>query len=230
MTDMSSPDAANQRSAETQISKLPKRNLLWLTLHLIVYLPIRIWFGPRVIGRENIDNTSGGILLVNHQSFLDPALVGVRLMRAISFLARDSLFKVPVLGWICRHTYVIPISRTAFRGGSIRSALQRLNEGFLIAMFPEGTRSSGAPAVFRPGFLSLARRADVPIYPVAVVGADRALPKGAWLLRPARITVVYGEPLTPQEIEQIRSESDDKKSAAFVRDKVAALYESVAGS
>lgn len=203
-----------------------RRNFVWLMLHTILYLPFRVWFRIKIVGKEHLDPNQGGILLVNHQSFLDPLFVAVRLTRPVSYLARDSLFRIPFIGWVCRNTYVIPISRTAFRGGSVRTAMDRLNRGFLVGIYPEGTRSSGAPKDFRPGFLSLVRRTDVPVYPVAINGADRAMPRGAWFIRPAKVTVVYGKPLTPEESEQLRGASGDKQLAAMIRDKVAALYDS----
>lgn len=203
------------------------RNLVWLMLHCLLYLPLRVWCRTRVVGRENLSSDHGGILLINHQSYLDPLFVAVRLTRAVSYLARDSLFKIPFIGWVCRNTYVIPISRTAFRGGSIRAALDRLQQGFLVSIYPEGTRSLGAPKTFRPGFLSLVRRADVPVYPVAIVGADKVMPKGAWFIRPAKVTVVYGKPLSDEDLEKLRSGLDDKALAAFIQQKVTDLYSSI---
>lgn len=207
-----------------------RRNFAWLMIHFLVYLPMRLWCRTHVIGRENLDSSRGGLLLVNHQSYLDPLFVSVRLTRPVSFLARDSLFRVPFIGWVLRNTFVIPISRTAFRGGSIREALNRLDSGFLVGIYPEGTRSVGSPKEFRPGFLSLARRTDVPIYPVAIVGADKVMPKGAWFIRPGRVTIVYGERLTDEEAEQLRNSPDDRATAAQMRDRVQKLYESVAGA
>lgn len=203
-----------------------RRNFLWLLLHVVLYLPFRFWCRTEAIGRENLDAERGGILLINHQSYLDPLFVAVRLTRAVSYLARDSLFKVPFIGWVCRNTYVIPISRTAFRGGSVRAALERLEAGFLVCMFPEGTRSSGPPGVFRPGFLSLVRRASVPVYPVAIVGSDRVMPKGAWFIRPAKVKVVYGKPLTDEEVQQLINGTDDRQLAEMIREKVTNLYNS----
>ena len=140
---------------------------------------------------------------MNHQSFLDPLFVGVRLTRPLAYLARDSLFRIPFIGWVCRLTHVIPISRTAFRASSIRTAMDRLKQGFLVGIYPEGTRSSGAPKEFRPGFLALVRRAEVPVYPVAVVGADRAMPRNAWFIRPVKVTVVYGKALTAEQHQRL---------------------------
>lgn len=199
-----------------------QRNWLWRLLQPPVWLLARTWLRVSMYGQEHLDRTRGGLMLINHQSFLDPVLVAVLLDRPISFLARDSLFKVPVLGWILRKTYVIPISRESVRGNSIRTAIERLEEGFLVGIFPEGTRSSGTDVrKFRPGFLALARRTSQPIYPVAIAGADQALPRGAWFVRPGRIQVVYGEPLTSSERERILNDSDDAGLAELARLKVA---------
>lgn len=218
-----SPKQENQRGARH------RRNLVWLLVHCIVYLPLRLWCRTHVVGRENLDAEQGGILLINHQSYIDPLFVAVRLNRPVSYLARDSLFKVPFIGWILRNTYVIPISRTAFRGGSIRTAMERFEQNHLVGIYPEGTRSVGPPKDFRGGFLSLVRRSDVPVYPVAIVGADKVMPKGAFFIRPGKVTVVYGEPLPEDDLEQLRNSSDDKAMTHMVRERVLTLYESVAG-
>ena len=117
MTDSSESQSPPEQPA------IPRRNWVWLFIHSMVYLPMRFWCRTRVVGYENVAADRGGVFIVNHQSFLDPLFVAVRLTRSVSYLARDSLFKVPFIGWIVRNTYVIPISRTAFRGGSIRTAL-----------------------------------------------------------------------------------------------------------
>ena len=195
-------------------------NLLWRTLHWPCWAICRTWLRVNCSGLENIDNTRGGLLLVNHQSFLDPLLAALWLTRPVSYLARDSLFKLPVLGWLLRRTYVIPISREAARGGSIRLALERLEQGYLIGIFPEGTRSAGTEVrVFRPGFLAMVRRTNQPVYPVGIVGSDHVMPRGAWLIRPGKIQVVYGAPLTPEEMAGLQS-GDDAAFCELARQRV----------
>ncbi len=195
-------------------------NLLWRTLHWPCWLLCRIWLRVNCSGLENIDHTRGGLLLVNHQSFLDPLLAAESLTRPVSYLARDSLFKLPVLGWLLRHTYVIPISREAARGGSIRLAVERLERGFLIGIFPEGTRSSGTEVrAFRPGFLAMVRRTNQPVYPVGIFGSGRAMPRGAWFIRPGQIRIVYGTPFTPEELARLQS-GDDAAFCELARQRV----------
>lgn len=197
-------------------------NRLWRMLHWPGWLFFRLWLRVRCSGIENIDNSQGGLLLINHQSFLDPMLAAVLLTRPVSYLARDSLFRVPVLGWLLRRTYVIPISREAARGGSIRLAVECLEQGFLVGVFPEGTRSSGPDVrTFRPGFLAIVRRTKQPVYPVGIYGSARAMPRGAWFVRPGRAFVVYGPRLTQEELEQLHS-GDDAAFCELARQRVAA--------
>ena len=203
------------------ISKPPQANLLWRLIRVPFWLFCKTWVRLRVVGREHIDSTRGGLFLVNHQSFLDPLFVAVFLGRPVSYLARDNLFRVPVIGWILRNTHVIPISREAARGGSIRIALERLESGFLVGIFPEGTRTSdGKVGDFRPGFLALARRTQQPIYPVGIVGADRVMSRNSKWIRPGRVDVVIGAPFTPDELRQLHESEDDKALCLMARNKV----------
>lgn len=195
-----------------------------MIIHITLYPVFRLWIRTRTLHAERLQTQQGGILLINHQSYLDPLLVAVRLTRPVAYLARDTLFRIPLIGFVLRNCFVIAISRTAFRGSSVRSAIQRLNEGFLIALFPEGTRTTGPPQTFRPGFLAIARRSESPIYPVAVVGADRVMPKGAWFPRPRSVTVVYGKPLTREDRLRL-NELDDRAAAAMIEARVNDLYE-----
>ena len=198
------------RMSESVSTSVLTPHLLWRMLHWPVWALCRMWLRLSGSGLENLDHTKGGLLLINHQSFLDPLLAAVLLTRPVSYLARDSLFKVPVLGWLLRNTYVMPISREAARGGSIRVAVERMEQGYLVAVFPEGTRSSGAEVkTFRPGFLAMVRRTNQPVYPVGISGSDQAMPKGAWFIRPKRIHIVYGEPFTKEELARLETGDDD---------------------
>ena len=167
--------------------------------------------------------TGGGLVLVNHQSFLDPMLVGLPLKRPISYLARDSLFRVPVIGRILRKTYVVPINRDSASTASIRSCLQRMDNGFLVGVFPEGTRSTDSSVGdFKPGFISLIRRAKVPVYPVGIAGAHDAMPRGGINFWPQRVRVVFGEPLSAEELARLTVKGREDELVAFAREAVVA--------
>jgi len=213
-----------EQPADNQIapagSAYLRRNLVWRTLHVILAPFFAFWVRTHAWGIENIDDTQGGLLLLNHQSYLDPLVAAYPLRRPISYLARDGLFKVPMIGWILRKSYVQSISQTAFRASGIRTAVDRMHQGFLVGIFPEGSRSCGAVKTFHRGFLALVRRTDVPIYPVGIVNADHCMPRGAFFIRPGRIDIVFGKPLTAEECEQLRSGNDDSALTEMMRRRV----------
>lgn len=152
------------------------------------------------------------LVVANHESFLDPLLVGLPFERPISYLARHNLFAVPVIGLMLRNTYVIPINRDAASTASIRAATRLMRHGFLVGLFPEGTRSSdGRLGELKPGFIALLRQARVPIIPVGVAGSREVLPRGAKFPRRGRVRIVFGSPLPWSEIEPLtkRGREDD---------------------
>lgn len=194
---------------------------LWRILRVPFWIFCHLWLRLKVFGRSHVDRRRGGLFLINHQSYLDPLVVAVFLGRPVSYVARDNLFKIPVVGWILRQSYVIPISRESARGGAFRSALENLEAGYLVGIFPEGTRSDTDEVHrFRPGFLTLLRRTRQPVYPVGVTGGNRAMPRGAWWIRPYPIRIVIGKPLTESEIAEFRNSTDDARLAEMMRQRV----------
>ena len=146
--------------------------------------------------------------------------------RPVSWLARDSLFTIPVIGWLLRKTYVMPINRESAGTESIREAVRRMKHGFIVGIFPEGTRTyDGSIGDFKPGFVALVRRGKVPVYPVAIAGANLAMPRKAWFIRPRRIRVVIGDPFSPEELEELTKRGQESALVAAAREKVAACYE-----
>jgi 1-acyl-sn-glycerol-3-phosphate acyltransferase len=196
-------------------------NVIWRLLKAVLTPFFTWWVRTHAVGKQNIDDTQGGLLLLNHQSFLDAPAAGVHLKRPISYLAREELFKVPVVGWILRKTYTVSVSQTAFRGSSVRNAIDHMHQGFLVGIFPEGERTSGPVKKFKRGFLALVRRVDLPIYPVGIVGTDALMPVGSTVIRPGKVTVVYGKPLDEEERKLLVTGQDDEVLTEMMRKRVA---------
>jgi 1-acyl-sn-glycerol-3-phosphate acyltransferase len=153
-----------------------------------------VTFGLRTEGQHFLDVEGGGMLLSTHQSMLDPVLVGLIANRRLNYLARKTLFKNSFFGFMIAMLDAIEIDRE--RGGlaGLREMLKRLQQGELVLMFPEGTRTSdGEIAPLKPGFIPVARRSQVPMMPIAIVGAYDCLPKGTKLPTRQPIAVVFGE-------------------------------------
>ena len=201
------------------------RNVLWRTSQLIMQNVFCFWLGYRARGQERLDEAEGGLVLANHQSFLDPLLIGLPLHRPISYVARDSLFTIPVIGWILRNTYVMPISRESASSASLRETIRRMQHGYLVGLFPEGTRTeTGEVGPFKPGFVALIRRAKLPVYPVGIAGAFQALGRKSWFLKPTRVRVVVGEPISVEELAQFAGRDKDDALIEFVRSRVIECY------
>ena len=154
-------------------------------------------------GLENVPS-GGCIIACNHQSFLDPPLVGSELRKETFFFARKTLFNNPGLGYILRTCNTIPVDRD---GGSDVAAFKRvfsvLKNGQSLLMFPEGTRSKdGHLQEAQAGIGLIACKTKVPVVPVRVFGASSLLPRGSFFPQPgARISVLFSKPLTPEEFD-----------------------------
>ncbi|MCE5304042.1 MAG: 1-acyl-sn-glycerol-3-phosphate acyltransferase [Planctomycetaceae bacterium] len=191
--------------------------LLQRFLQLLAIVVYRVRFS----GRENIP-TSGGVLVVsNHQSHLDPPLVGIGVPRRMNYLARKTLFRFKPFGWLLHSVDAIPIDRDGFGLGGIKESLKRLKHDEMVVVFPEGTRTrDGQIAPFRAGFATLAVRSNAAILPAAVDGTYQAFPRGKKFPGPGRIRVRYGRPILPSEFagrseHELVAEAERRVRACF---------------
>ncbi|MGA0134659.1 MAG: lysophospholipid acyltransferase family protein [Opitutales bacterium] len=161
---------------------------------------------------EGWDNVPDGACLLasNHQSMLDPPLIGSCLPRELAFIARHTLFYNPVFGALIRACNAIPLDRDNADIGAIRAALAALaaDQGLLI--FPEGTRSAdGVIGDAKAGAGLLACKSGVPVVPIHVRGARDVLPRGAVVpAGGARIRVRFGRPMAAHEYDPGREHAD----------------------
>lgn len=143
------------------------------------------------------------LIASNHQSMLDPPLIGGLLPEEIAFVARKTLFENPFFGWIIRGCRALPLDRDDVDLGAIRRALAVLAEGRKLLIFPEGTRSADGvlmPAKAGAGLLAL--KSGVPVIPVRIRGARDVLPRGGFVpAGSARIRVRFGRPLSTSELD-----------------------------
>ncbi len=210
-----------QSDTQTAMPHPTRRNLYWLTIQFILRMFFTLRFRYRARGLENIPPTGGGLVLSNHQSSLDPLLIGLPLSRPVSFLARDTLFPIPVMGHILRKTYVMPINRDAASTATIRKAVGRMKHGFLVGIFPEGTRSrDGKIGEIKPGFIALARRSGLPVFPVGIAGANGCMPTGSKWPRQGHIHVVFGEPLSQHELSEYLKKGREDDLTALIRERL----------
>ncbi|MEW4529565.1 lysophospholipid acyltransferase family protein [Maioricimonas sp. JC845] len=197
-----------------------KRNWVWFSIQQLLQVLFVLLFRYRARGYDKLP-PGGALLLVNHQSMLDPLLVGLPLKRPVSFVARENLFRVPIVGWILKRTYVIPINRESAGTHVIRESTRRMQQGFLVGVFPEGTRTrDGNLGTLKPGFVALVRRARVPVYPVGIAGAYRIMPRGTKFPRPRKVRVVFGDPLTEDELQEGLQRGNEERLVQLVTSRI----------
>lgn len=173
------------------------------------YAFLRFWiqivftlvFKIRVIGRENVPKSGGALLASNHQSYLDPILVGAGLHRQMYIMARRSLFEHFFLfTWLIKSLNAFPVERDRGDIGAVRQALRHLAQGRLLLAFPEATRThTGEVGALKRGLFVIAARADVPVVPTVIDGAFESWPRNRRMPRPGKITVAFGKPLLPRD-------------------------------
>ncbi len=172
-------------------------------------------FGVRCHGQEFLPTDGGAIVLANHQSNLDPMLIGMSTNRRMNYLAKDTLFSPAPFGWLLHALDTIPIDREGVGLAGLKETLKRLRRGELVLVFPEGTRThDGSVGLLKPGFCALARRSGLPLVPVAVDGAYDAWPRSRLLPLPTRIHVQYGPPFSSAELAAM---DDDQMVEAATR-------------
>jgi 1-acyl-sn-glycerol-3-phosphate acyltransferase len=170
----------------------------------------RLYHRGRVWHRDRLPDTGAFILAGNHVSFLDPPFFGLACRREAYYMARDTLFRHPVANWILTSWNCVPIDRNRGDIGALRTMLRLLGEGKAVLMFPEGTRSpDGRLQEARAGIGMIVAKARAPVLPMRILGTERALPRGAALPRPARVDIVFGEPLHypfPANLDELRGD------------------------
>jgi 1-acyl-sn-glycerol-3-phosphate acyltransferase len=185
-------------------------------LRTVVEALFRVLFTYDCVGEEKVPATGGAVISANHPSYLDPILLSLQVKRPILFMAWDALFRVPLLGPLVRLFGAFPVDTRPGRGrDAYESAKERVEEGSLVGIFPEGKRSRAGwmEEELRAGAARLALETGAPLVPATIRGAFRAWPYFRALPEPAKIHVRYHDPIDPAPY---RSLPADEATAALL--------------
>jgi 1-acyl-sn-glycerol-3-phosphate acyltransferase len=190
--------ASGQRNTQAvQIKTIPYRGGKLL---------VRLLFGcvtrVRVLRRKNANRTGGFLLAANHISHFDPFIISLLIGRKVDWMAMAEFFRPPVVGFLLRAVDAFPADRDRADRKTIRTAIERLKEGRIVGLFPEGGIRDGARSLLegaplRPGASTLAYLAGVPILPCVILGSDRLYSARRWLpLRRTPVWIAFGDPIS----------------------------------
>ena len=196
----------------------------WWCTQRAIRLGGSLFWDLRASGLENIPRTGGCLLAANHQSYLDPTFVAAFLPREMHFMARRSLFRNPVFGGLIARCNAFSIDRDKADVKGVKSAIERLEAGNLLLVFPEGTRTrDGNIGLLKAGIGVLAERAAVPIVPVLITGAYKVWPKGRLFPGMGSVRLRFGKPILPAVLK------DDRNLGDLLREALAAVQGELKG-
>ncbi len=187
-------------------------------IYTIVAPFIHLMFPCRTVGLEHLPE--GGVLLcANHASGWDPIIIGLNLPRdsRMTVMAKDQLFKIPLLGPFLRKLGIIPVKRGGNDLTAIKASLKALNGGNRLLVFPEGTRVEAQGDVeAKGGVTMMATRTGVPMVPIYCGGKHKFLRK---------TTIVFGEPYVPVIAGRRPTPDENRAIAAEILERIYALSE-----
>lgn len=163
---------------------------------------LRVWFRLRVEGAPPARGPF--VLAANHTSFVDPLVLGAVTRSRVVYMMTEVVWRSRALGWFYRWNRAIPIRARGGNRDAMRAARSVLQQGRVLGIFPEGGLSrDGLPMLGNPGAVSLVLQENVPIVPVGIVGAHDAFAPGARWPQPRRITIRFGAPIAPAELDAL---------------------------
>jgi len=180
-----------------------ERRFLWKCLQVVARVLTTLLFDLKVYGRRHVPARGGVLIVSNHQSALDPVVLAVRLSRPMNYLAKSELFQYRCFTRLLRVVNAFPVRQGAGDVRAVKETIQRLQEGHLMNVYPEGARTlDGEIGPMQKGVALIIERARVAVVPAVIVGAFEAWPiqRRVFTCRPIRIQ--YGPPMDLTGLER----------------------------
>lgn len=181
---------------------------------------MHIAFRLKFEGLENLPQEGGYILAANHRSYIDPVILSIPIHRKLNYVAKDSLFKNKLFGWLIRSLGAFPINRNIVDGSALGYAEELLKKGENVVIFPEGTRSkTGKPGRAKAGAVLVACSIGAKIVPVGITA-----PKKIGFR--SKIIIRFGEPIDPASFGvEGRSAAALRAASGMMMEKIVALLD-----
>ncbi len=192
-------------------------DFIYLLGKMLVKVYSRIILRTRIIGVENIPAEGPVVIMSNHISLLDPPLIGAAIPRKVHYMAKEELFKNPLIAWVLKQLGAFPVKRGSGDTKAFKQALRILRSGGVLGVFPEGTRHpEGKLGKPHGGSAAIALRGGARIVPAAVKNIKTR----------GRPVVIFGKPLDISREGRI-SREERYEIAEEIMAEIASLLEAV---
>jgi 1-acyl-sn-glycerol-3-phosphate acyltransferase len=172
----------------------------------------------RVAGLEHLDRSRSYVFAANHQSIYDIPIAFASLPFQVRIIAKESLGRIPFLGWHLRRAGHVLVDRSNPGAGVVKKMARLASAGHSLIVFPEGTRSAdGEVARFKGGSFVIALQAGLPVVPITIVGSRAVMLKGRLAVRPGEVSFIIHPPIETAGVPR----GEVREFAATVRDVVA---------
>ena len=170
----------------------------------------------KIRGKENIPNEGAFLLCSNHRSWIDPVLIAAGSPRQLTFMAKEELFSVPVIGRLIKALGAFPIKRGRGDAAAVMATLKIMKRGGATLIFPEGTRTkTGEMGRFKAGAFKIAMDMGLPVVPITLNGFYKSMPPGQFFANlDSHVSLHIGKPI---DISQF---TDINEAMSAVREKV----------
>lgn len=207
-------------------TRYPKKHFTFACIYWMAKIYLKIFFRLKVYGLENYRRGSG-IIAANHNSNFDPPVVSVSCPEEVHFLAKDTLFEIPVLGKLIRKLNSHPVSRGAGDAQTFKTILHLLQRGNKVILFPEGSRSlDGQLQPIERGLPFLVLKSKTTIFPVYLEGTFEAWPRTEKIPKFfGKITCVFGTPIEWEEFEGLDKKEAEKQITLRMSQSLESLKE-----
>ncbi|MBW4520450.1 MAG: 1-acyl-sn-glycerol-3-phosphate acyltransferase [Scytolyngbya sp. HA4215-MV1] len=161
---------------------------------------LHTYFRGRVYGAENVPLQGRLVVVSNHASDFDPPILSACVRRPVAYMAKEELFRVPVLSQAIQLYGAYPVKRGSADRSAIRAAIASLESGWAAGVFLQGTRTpDGRITAPKLGAAMIAAKVQAPLLPVSLWGTHAILHKGSAFPHPVPITVRIGQPIDPPQ-------------------------------
>jgi 1-acyl-sn-glycerol-3-phosphate acyltransferase len=190
---------------QSNLSTMDRNREPWINLllyHLfkwsVVSPVLHTYFRGQVHGAERVPQRGPLIIVSNHASDFDPPMLSCAVRRPVSYMAKEELFRVPVLSQAIQLYGAYPVKRGSGDRSAIRAALDQLELGWAVGIFLSGTRTpDGHIPSAKLGAALVAAKVQVSLLPVSLWGTHRILPPGTQFPRAVPITIRIGQLISP---------------------------------